>query len=86
MRLDTEIWKTIPIVGFFFLPTFAMGAVQFSCPQKGTVTIWEVKTTKEGDVFCAKQKLQFTGSIALPDPQRGEVYTLKCEKPKKEVK
>ena len=80
MRPDTEIWKTIPIVGLFLLPTIG-GAVQFNCPQKGIVTVWEVKTTKEGEVFCAKQKLQFSGSIALPDPKQGEVYTLQC-KPK----
>ena len=81
MRPDTEIWKTIPIVGLFLLPTIG-GAVQFSCPQKGVVTVWEVKNTPSGEVFCSKQKLQFTGVIALPDPKQGEVYTLKCQKPK----
>jgi len=79
MRPNTEIWKTISIAGLFLLPTIATAAVQFNCPQKGVVTVWEVKTTKEGEVFCAKQKLQFSGSIALPDPKQGEVYTLKCK-------
>ena len=80
MRPDTEIWKTIPIVGLFLLPTITMGAVQFSCPQKGEVTVWKVKNTTNGEILCAKQKFQFTGAIALPDPKQGEVYTLKCEK------
>ena len=78
MQPDTEIWKTIPIVGLLLLPTIG-GAVQFSCPQKGVVTIWKVKETQIGEVFCVKQKLTFSGSIALPDPKRGEVYTLKCK-------
>jgi len=79
MRPDTEIWKTIPIVGLFLLPTITMGAVQFSCPQKGEVTVWEVKETQTGEVVCSKRKFQFTGIIALPEPQKGEVYTLKCK-------
>ena len=85
MRPNTEIWKTIPIVGLL-LPTLTMGAVQFSCPQKGVITIWKVKTTTNGEILCVKRKFQFKGVIALPDPKQGEVYTLKCEKPKKEVK
>ena len=73
--------RYLPLIGslLFTFPTIG-GAVQFSCLQGGTVTIWEVKTTKEGDVFCVKQKFQFTGVIALPDPQKGVIYTLKCEK------
>jgi len=78
MRPDTEIWKTIPIVGLLLLPTIG-GAVQFSCPQKGVVTNWKIKETQTGEVFCAKQKFTFSGSIALPDPQKGKVYTLQCK-------
>jgi len=81
MRLEEEYWKTIPIVGLLLLPTL-VGAVQFSCPQKGIVTVWKIKQTQIGEVVCVKQKFTFSGSIALPDPQKGEIYTLKCQKPK----
>jgi len=78
----TMRYLPFPFIGLFFVLSSYSGAVQFSCPNKGVITIWEVETTKEGEVFCAKQKLQFSGSITLPDPKQGEVYTLKCQKPK----
>ena len=74
--------RYLTVLGLFFALSFYCGAVQFSCPQKGTVTIWEAKQTQTGEVVCVKQKFTFSGSIALPDPQKGEIYTLKCQKPK----
>ena len=66
--------RYLPLIGslLFTLPTIG-GAVQFSCPQKGVITIWEVKETQTGEVFCAKQKFTFSGSIALPS-KRGGLY------------
>ena len=70
--------RYLPFIGLLFILSSYSGAVQFSCPQKGVVTVWKVKETSYGEVFCAKQKLTFSGNIALPDPKEGEVYTLKC--------
>jgi hypothetical protein len=69
----------------FLIPllTLVFGA-EFHCPNGGTITVMVKKETPSGEVLCVKERINFTGYVALP-LKPNEVIFAQCNKTK-EVK
>jgi len=64
--------RYLPLIGLFLILSSYSGAAQFSCPQKGTVTIWkEGKRKPNQRDILRKTETHVFGFYSPPQPQAG---------------
>jgi len=54
-------------------------AAEFTCPYGGTVTVIVKKDTTLGEVICITDRINFEGTIALPEPDQQTIYIANCK-------